>query len=63
MMTRTIERLRSAGAWMRHPAGLIDMFLDQIEKLSIALAMPSQPAALLPSEAPVEAHLGKNLGV
>ncbi len=59
-MNRTIERLRSASAWMRNPACLIDKFLDQIESLSGALAMPSRPAGLLPGEARVEARLGEH---
>ncbi len=58
-MNRTIERLRSASAWMLNPACLIDKFLDQIESLSVALAMPSEAADLLASEAPVEAYRGE----
>jgi hypothetical protein len=42
MIKRTIERVRSASSWILNPTGLIDSFLDQIEKLSAILAVPVQ---------------------
>ncbi len=62
MMNRTIERVRRTGTWMLHPACLIDIFLDQLEKLSAVVALPTQRAGLLHSEAaiwpPLDEHAG-----
>jgi hypothetical protein len=44
MINRTIERVRGASSWILSPACLIDKLLDQIEKLSVALALPAQRA-------------------
>jgi hypothetical protein len=56
MIKQTIERVRSASFWLLNPACLIDRFLDQIEKLSAAFAVPAQGAGLSCSEAHIEAR-------
>jgi hypothetical protein len=57
MIKQTIERVRSASSWSLNPACLIDRLLDQLEKLSVVLAVPAQAAGLSCSEAPIEARL------
>ena len=55
MMNRTIERMRRA-SWMLHPACLIEQFLDQLEKLSVVVALPAAGAGSLHAAVPVEAR-------
>ncbi len=57
MINRTIERMRSASSWILNPTRLIDRFLDQIEKLSVDVVVPTQGASLSRSEA----HIGTRL--
>jgi hypothetical protein len=57
MINRTIERMRSASSWILNPTCAIDRFLDQIEKLSVAIVVPSQGAGLSRSEVHIEARL------
>ena len=56
-MNATIGLVRSASSWILHPTCLIDRFLDQLEKLSVVLAVPTEGAGLSRSEAPIEARL------
>ena len=61
MITRTIERMRSARAWILDPTRLIDRLLDALEELSAVLRAPVRSAALAHSEPPIEAHLDLRL--
>jgi hypothetical protein len=57
MISRTIERMRSASSWIFNPACLIDRFLDRIETLSIAAVVPAQDAGLVHREARIKIML------
>jgi hypothetical protein len=58
MMSGTIARVRSAGAWLLNPTCLIDRLLDQLDKLRVVvLAVPARGPDLSRSEAPLEARL------
>ena len=59
-MISTIEWMRSAVWWILNPDRLLDMLLDQIEKLSVALAVPPQGAGLSCSEAPTDVPFGEH---
>jgi len=63
MINRTIERVRSASSWILHPTCLIDRFLEQLEKLSVVLLVPTQGAGLAPREVHAEARLDDPFGV
>ena len=52
-MKGTIARVRSASSWILHPTWLIDRLLDQLDKLSVVLALPAQNAGLVRSPAPI----------
>ena len=54
MMISTIARLRSASTWILHPTCLIDRFLEQLEKLSVVLVLPTPGARLSCREVPIE---------
>ncbi len=62
MMHGTIERIRSASSWFLNPTCLIDMLLDQLEKLDEVLALPTRGSGLSCSEAPLAAHLEEHFG-
>ena len=61
MISRTIERMRSASSWILNPSCLIDRFLDELEKLSVVLVMPTRRLAC--SEVHAEARLDDPFGV
>jgi len=52
-MNGTIARLRSASAWILHPTRLIDRLLEQLEKLSVVLVLPTPGGRLSSSELPI----------
>ena len=54
MINRTIERMRRTRAWILNPSCLIDGFLDQIEKLRVAVLVPRPAAGLRYSEVRIE---------
>ena len=60
-MTGTMARARSVSFWLLHPTCLIDTILDQLDRLSVVLALPAPEAGLLRSQAPVEARLAEHL--
>ena len=64
MMDRTIERVRRASTWMLQPASLIDKFLDQLEKLTAVVALPTQGAGagLLHGKASIGPPLDEHVG-
>ena len=62
MMDRTIERVRRASTWMLQPASLIDKFLDQLEKLSAAMALPTHGAGLAHGQASIGPPLDEHVG-
>lgn len=60
MMSHAIERVRRARSWILHPTCMIDTLLDQLEKLSVVLAVPTQ-GGLSCSEAPIPVRLDEHL--